>query len=299
MVCDLKDAEHRDRLLGMIAEADVLIENFKVGGLEQFGLDHETLCEKYPRLVYCSITGFGQDGPYAKRAGYDFMIQGMSGIMDLTGEPSGAPQKMGVAFADIFTGLYSVIAIQSALLQRQTTGKGQHIDMSLFDCMAGVLANQSMNYLASGSVPTRMGNRHPNITPYQTFAVKDGHLIIAVGNDAQFVRLCTALEQPELASDERFVTNSLRLENRDVLESLLSPVIALWNRDALLSALEKSIVPAGPINTVEDLFNDPQFIARAMRIDPQGVPGVRTPIRFSNSKLSLDKASPNLGEWNE
>lgn len=296
ITCNLKDVADRERLQALISDADVLIENFKVGGLTQYELDANTLTQANPDLIYCSITGFGQDGPYAKRAGYDFMIQGMSGIMDLTGDPNGEPQKMGVAFADIFTGLYSVIAIQSALLQRQHTGKGQHIDMALFDCMTGVLANQSMNYLASGNSPTRMGNKHPNIAPYQTFAVSDGHLILAVGNDQQFQRLCQALDMSELASDERFLSNSLRVENRDALDSELAPSIARWRRNDLLDALEKSVVPAGPINTVEDVFKDPQFIARKMRIEPDGVPGVRTPIKFSKSKLSTDERSPRIGE---
>jgi len=296
IVCNLKEAADRDRLHALISDADVLIENFKVGGLAQYGLDADTLTQTNPELVYCSITGFGQDGPYAKRAGYDFMIQGMSGIMDLTGDPDGEPQKMGVAFADILTGLYSVIAIQSALIHRQRTGQGQHIDMALFDCMTGVLANQSMNYLASGKAPTRMGNKHPNIAPYQTFAVSDGHLIIAVGNDQQFKRLCEVLNLLELSQDERFSSNSQRVENREALECRLAESIVLWSRDELLIALEEAVVPAGPINTVEDVFNDPQFIARQMRIDPDGVPGVRTPIKFSKSKLNVEGRSPGLGE---
>ncbi len=296
VVCDLKNPGHLAKLNNIISEADVLIENFKVGGLEKYALDYKSLQVANPQLIYCSITGFGQDGPYAKRAGYDFMIQGMSGIMDLTGEPEGQPQKMGVAFADIFTGLYSVIAIQSALLQRQTSGLGQHIDMALFDCMTGVLANQSMNYLASGKAPSRMGNQHPNIAPYQTFEVSDGHLIIAVGNDKQFVRLCEVLGEQALSQDPRFVSNSLRIENRLELDNALAPLVAKWSRDNLLQALEKAVVPAGPINTVEDVFNDPQFIAREMQIDSQGVPGVRTPIKFSANSLSIDKPSPTLGE---
>ncbi len=296
VVCDLKNPEHLAKLRNVISEADVLIENFKVGGLEKYSLDYESLKQSNPKLIYCSITGFGQDGPYAKRAGYDFMIQGMSGIMDLTGEPEGQPQKMGVAFADIFTGLYSVIAIQSALLHRQTSGLGQHIDMALFDCMTGVLANQSMNFLASGKTPSRMGNQHPNIAPYQTFEVNDGHLIIAVGNDKQFVRLCEALGTQALSTDSRFVSNSLRIKNRQALDNALAPVVAKWSREKLLQALENAVVPAGPINTVEDVFNDPQFIARNMQIDSQGVPGVRTPIKFSANTLNTDKPSPALGE---
>jgi len=296
MVCNLKNAEDRSQLMALISDADVLIENFKVGGLAQYGLDADSLLEYNPRLVYCSITGFGQDGPYAKRAGYDFMIQGMSGIMDLTGEPDGPPQKTGVAFADVFTALYSVIAIQSALLNRQRTGKGQHIDMALFDCMTGVLANQSMNYLASGIAPTRMGNKHPNIAPYQTFEVSDGHLIIAVGNDQQFKRLCDTLELPELFPDARYASNARRVENRDELEKALGTAIRQWTRDELLQALEKAVVPAGPINSVEDVFNDPQFKARGMRIDADGIAGVRTPIRFSDSVLNVNRRSPKLGE---
>jgi crotonobetainyl-CoA:carnitine CoA-transferase CaiB-like acyl-CoA transferase len=227
------------------------------------------------------------------------MIQGMSGIMDLTGEPDGEPQKIGVAFADIFTGLYGVIAIQSALLQRQSTGRGQHVDMSLFDCMTGVLANQSMNFLASGKSPTRMGNRHPNIAPYQTFPVCDGHLIIAVGNDGQFRRLCTLLQLPALADDERYSSNAARVQNREALEQLLTDKTLQWNRDELLQALEKAVVPAGPINSVADVFADPQFIARGMQIEPDGIPGVRTPIRFSDSTLNLERRAPKLGEHDQ
>lgn len=296
MVCNLKNESDVAALLEIIKEADVFIENFKVGGLKQYGLDADSLRAECPKLIYCSITGFGQTGPYAQRAGYDFMIQGMSGVMDLTGEPAGEPQKMGVAFADIFTGLYSVIAIQSALLTRQATGNGQHIDMALFDCMTGVLANQSMNYLASGTTPTRMGNKHPNIAPYQTFEVSDGHLIVAVGNDQQFKRLCKALALPELANDENYKNNALRVEHREALEQRLSAAIIPWKRDELLAALEDVVVPAGPINTVHDVFKDPQFIARGMQIDADGVPGVRTPIVFSDSTLQVSRRSPKLGE---
>ena len=295
---DLKTSEGRDYVRTLLADADVFIENFKVGGLTQYGLDAQTLCKQFPKLIYCSVTGFGQTGPYATRAGYDFMIQGMAGIMDLTGEPDGSPQKMGVAFADIFTGLYGVVGIQSALLQRHQTGKGQHIDMSLFDCMSGVLANQSMNFLASGNAPTRMGNKHPNIAPYQTFPVEDGHLIIAVGNDQQFQRLCKALSLNNLADDDRFASNALRVQNRDDLEALLSEQTNKWTRQALLDALEVAVVPAGPINTVADVFADKQFQARGMQIHPDGIPGVRTPIKFSDAELSLDKRAPNLGEHN-
>jgi crotonobetainyl-CoA:carnitine CoA-transferase CaiB-like acyl-CoA transferase len=283
----------------LVADADVVIENFKLGGLDKYGLDYESLKAVNPRLIYCSITGFGHDGPYAERAGYDFMIQGMGGIMDLTGEPDREPQKIGVAFADIFTGLYSVIAIQSALIMRQRTGKGQHIDMALFDCMSAVLANQAMNYLASGVSPKRMGNAHPNIAPYQTLPVSDGYFIIACGNDGQFGRLVGLLDLAELASDERFATNAARVANRTALTELLEERTRQWTRDDLLARLEKIGVPAGPINSVADVFADPQFIARGMKIDPQGVPGLRTPIRFSDAELKIDHRSPNLGEHSE
>jgi crotonobetainyl-CoA:carnitine CoA-transferase CaiB-like acyl-CoA transferase len=223
------------------------------------------------------------------------MIQGMGGIMDLTGEPDREPQKIGVAFADIFTGLYSVIAIQSALIAREKTGLGQHVDMALFDCMTGVLANQSMNFLASGKVPKRLGNAHPNIAPYQTFPVADGHLIVACGNDGQFVRLAATLGLPELADDPNFKTNAARVENRIALTAAMEEQTRKWQRDDLLAALEKEGVPAGPINSVADVFADPQFLFRQMRIEPEGIAGIRTPIRFSDSELELSKGAPVLG----
>jgi len=296
---DLKTETGLKKVRALIAEADILIENFKVGGLKQYGLDAETLRGDFPKLIYCSITGFGQTGPYANRAGYDFMIQGMSGIMDLNGEPDGEPQKMGVAFADVFTGLYGVIGIQAALLQRQLTGKGQHLDMSLFDCMSGVLANQSMNYLATGESPSRMGNKHPNIAPYQTFPSSDGHLIIAVGNDQQFKRLCSALNLQSLADDNRFKTNPDRVKNRDALEEILLQQTRLHTKEDLLSMLENAVVPAGPINTLADVFNDAQFKARQMQISPGGIPGVRTPLTFSDAVLSTHRRAPKLGEHND
>ncbi|MCK4203326.1 CoA transferase [Brucella pituitosa] len=296
IIADFRTDEGRALVRKLVADADVVIENFKLGGLDKYGLDYESLKAINPRLIYCSITGFGHTGPYAERAGYDFMIQGMGGIMDLTGEPDGQPQKIGVAFADIFTGLYSVIAIQSALIMRERTGKGQHIDMALFDCMSAVLANQAMNYLASGVSPKRMGNAHPNIAPYQTLPVSDGYFIIACGNDGQFAKLTALLGIGEIAGDSRFLTNSSRIANRDALTAMLEERTKQWLRDDLLAALAKTGVPAGPINTVEDVFADPQFIARNMRIDPDGVPGLRTPIRFSDAELKLDRRSPKLGE---
>lgn len=299
IVCDFREETGRETVLKLIQDADVVIENFKLGGLEKYGLDYESLRKINPRLIYCSVTGFGHDGPYAARAGYDFMIQGMSGIMDITGDPKGEPQKMGVALVDIITGLYGVIGIQSALFQRQITGSGQHIDMSLFDCMTGVLANQAMNFLASGIAPKRLGNAHPNIAPYQTLPVQDGYFIIACGNDGQFAKLSQALGSAELANDEKFSTNAARVKNRDELTALLEAKTALWMRDDLLLALEKLGVPAGPINTIADVFNDPQFIARQMRVDNQGVPGLRTPLKFSDAVLKTDRRSPRLGEHTE
>ncbi|PWL17881.1 CoA transferase [Falsochrobactrum shanghaiense] len=296
---DFRTDEGRALVRQLIADADVVIENFKYGGLDKYRLDYESLKAVNPRLIYCSITGFGHSGPYAERAGYDFMIQGMGGIMDLTGEPDREPQKIGVAFADIFTGLYSVIGIQSALIMRERTGKGQHIDMALFDCMSAVLANQAMNYLASGVTPKRMGNAHPNIAPYQTLPVADGYFIIACGNDGQFAKLATLLGVDALAQDERFVTNAARVANRSALSALLEEKTRQWRRDDLLAELARIGVPAGPINTVADVFADPQFIARGMKIDPQGIPGLRTPIRFSDAELKLEKRSPKLGEDEE
>ena len=296
ITADLRTEQGVDLVRQLAAQADVLLENFKVGGLAKYGLDYQSLKAINPRLIYCSITGFGQTGPYRDRAGYDFLIQGMAGIMDLTGEPDGAPQKIGVAFTDIFTGLYSVIAIQAALAQRQRTGLGQHIDMALLDTSVGVLANQAMNYLATGVSPRRLGNAHPNIAPYQTLRVADGHFILAVGNDGQFARLCAVLGLDGLARDERFATNAARVANRAALTAALEAMTIAWQRDALLAALEKQGVPAGPINTVAEVFADPQVDSRAMRIVADGIPGVRTPITMSASELALGTRSPRLDE---
>ncbi len=303
VVADFGTAAGRELVLGLIDRADVLIENFKTGGLDKFGLDYATLAARNPKLIYCSVTGFGHTGPYADRAGYDAMIQAMSGIMDLTGEPDGEPQKIGVAFIDIMTGLYGTIAIQAALAQRAHTGRGQHVDMALLDVGAAVLANQALNYLVSGTVPRRLGNAHPNIVPYQAFAVADGHVMIAVGNDGQFRRLCTVLGQPQLADDARHATNASRVQHRVGLIAALTALLSGWRRDELLSRLEEAGVPAGPINTVADMFRDPQVVHRQLlvRLDGPGVtggsvPSVRTPIRFSGAELALGRPSPRLGE---
>jgi glutaryl-CoA transferase len=296
IVADFATERGREVVRRLAGRSDVLIENFKVGGLAKFGLDYESLRPLNPRLVYCSVTGFGQGGPYAERAGYDFLIQGMSGYMDVTGEPDGEPQKVGVAISDLFTGLYGAIAIEAALIERERSGRGQQVDLALLDTMGAMLANQAMNYLASGVAPRRMGNAHPNIAPYQTFPVSDGYLIVAVGNDGQFARLCATLGLDALVDDKRFATNAARVANRSELERELSAKTRGWRRDELLAALEKAVVPAGPINTVAGLFADPQFVARGMRIDPQGTPGVRSPIVMSESPLALDRRSPKLGE---
>ncbi len=301
IVIDFRREEGREIVRRLAARADVVIENFKVGALEKFGLDYASLKSVNPAIVYCSITGFGQDGPYATRPGYDFVIQAMGGLMDLTGAPDGEPQKVGVAYVDIFTGLYAVIAIQAALAHRALTGQGQMIDMALLDTQVGVLANQAMNYLASGVEPHRLGNAHPNIVPYQVFAVADGHIVVAVGNDVQFRQLVTVLGAPGLADNPLAITNEARVANRAVLVPELARLIAPFARADLLERLEKANVPAGPINTVGEVFADPQVVHRVMRIDlphgsGSGLPSVRTPIVMSGTPLTSDRAAPLLGE---
>jgi crotonobetainyl-CoA:carnitine CoA-transferase CaiB-like acyl-CoA transferase len=287
----------------LAGHADVVIENFKLGGLKKYGLDYESLKVVNPRLVYCSITGFGQTGPYAPRAGYDFIIQAMGGIMDLTGDRNGEPQKPGVAFADIFTGIYSVVGILAALRNRDATGQGTYLDMALLDVQTSVLANQAMNYLASGNVPRRMGNAHPNIVPYQVFPVADGHVIVAVGNDGQFAKFVRVLGRPELALDERFRTNTDRVRNRETLVPLLADLLLQRKRDELLGRLAPAGVPAGPINSVADVFADPQVVARGMRIDlsaPEAkggsIPAVRAPIIMDGQPVAAKRPSPGLGQ---
>ncbi|MBB4642495.1 CaiB/BaiF CoA transferase family protein [Rhizorhapis suberifaciens] len=299
---DLESAEGQEQVRALAASSDVLIENFKVGGLAKYGLGAVKVRADFPHLVYCSITGFGQTGPYAARAGYDLMIQGMGGIMDLTGDPDGEPQKVGVAFADIFTGVYAVVAILAALRQRDVSGQGAHIDMALLDCQVGVLANQAMNYLVTGNSPSRLGNAHPNIAPYQTFPVTDGHIIIAVGNDGQFARLCVELGLAELVTDARFLSNPDRVRHRSTLAGFLSRKTCKRQRAELLERLAQLGVPAGPINTVAQLFDDPQVIARGMRLDiqtPEGaLPGLACPIVIDGQRMIAGHASPKLGSGN-
>ncbi len=294
VTADFRTEEGRAAVIELVRGADILIENFKVGGLAKYGLDYASLAKVNPRLIYCSVTGFGQDGPYAQRAGYDFLLQGMSGLMSITGEPGGQPQKVGVAITDIVTGLYGTIGILAAVQQRHATGRGQHLDMSLQDCATALLANQAMNYLATGESPSRMGNDHPNIAPYQVMQVSDGHVILAVGNDGQFRRLCDVLGLPGLKDDARFTSNQLRVANREALTTVLSGVLSGWRRDALLAALEEATVPAGPINTIGQAFDDPQIRHRGMQIAPEGVPGVRGPWTFSGAELALEKSAPTL-----
>ncbi len=297
---DIRSTDGQETVRRLVASADILIENFKVGGLARYALDYPSLKPVNPRLVYCSVTGFGQTGPYAPRAGYDIMIQGMSGIMSVTGETDGEPMKVGVAFADIFTGLYSVIAIQAALRQREATGEGAYIDMALLDSMVGVLGNQAMNYLVSGIEPGRLGNAHPNIVPYQVFPVSDGHIIIACGNDRQFADLCRIVGMPDLPADPRCRDNEARVANREELVDLFRKATVRFMAAELLTAMNDANVPVGPINGLAAVFADPQIQARGMAIElPLGsgtVPGVRTPIVSDGEAMASTRPAPRLGE---
>jgi len=293
---DFRDPAQLDELRVLIAEADVLIENFKLGGLKKFGLDYDSLKRLNPRLIYCSITGFGQTGPYAHRAGYDYIIQGMSGLMSITGEPDGQPQKVGVAVTDVFTGLYAAVGVLAAVQQRHATGTGQWIDMSLMDVAVAITANQAMNYLTTGNAPVRLGNAHPNLVPYQVFDCADGWIIIATGNDPQYQRLCAVLGVPELAQDARFCTNADRIANRDDITRLLTEKTRAWAKAELLAACEGDGIPAGPINDMAEVFADPQVIARGLRAELDGVPSVRLPIRFVGDEAAKNTPAPKLGE---
>lgn len=298
LAIDFSKPDQRERLLELIADADVLIENYKVGGLKKYGLDYDSLHARFPRLIYCSVTGFGQTGPYAHRAGYDVMIQGMSGVMDITGSADGPPQKMGVAFADIFTGLYATIAIQAALAQREKTGLGQQIDMALLDCMVGVLGNQAMNAMVSGQTPKRMGNVHPNLVPYQDFPVSDGHIIIACGNDRQFQKLCKVLN---LGKDieSRFDSNPKRVAGHEELVEKISNASRAHRQSELLALLEEAGIPAGPINTVLAALNDPQILHRDL-VDLSGpAPKLLSPLKFSGSGFKNRAPAPDLDEYSK
>ena len=302
---DITQPEGQDIVRRLAAQSDVVLENFKLGGLKQYGLDYDSLKAVNPRLVYCSITGFGQDGPYAPRAGYDFLIQGLGGLMSITGRPDGepgaGPMKVGVALTDILTGLYATNAVLAALAWREQSGEGQYIDMALLDVQVACLANQAMNYLATGSNPRRMGNAHPSIVPYQDFPTADGHMILAIGNDGQFARFCEVAGRPELAADARFATNRARVENRAELIPLLNEITVTRTTTEWIGKLEARAVPCGPINGLAEVFVDPQVQARGLAVKmphPEAgeVPLVASPIRLSKTPVEYRRAPPLVGE---
>jgi crotonobetainyl-CoA:carnitine CoA-transferase CaiB-like acyl-CoA transferase len=300
---DFHEEKGRAQIIALAAKSDILIENFKVGTLKKHGLDYESLKALNPRLIYCSITGFGQDGPYAARGGYDFMVQAMSGAMSITGEANGPPLKTGYATADLFTAMYAAAGILAALHKRHETGKGAHLDLSLLDCQMAALANQAMNYLVSGQSPMRMGNAHPNIVPYEAYPVRDGHIVIATGSDRQFLDLCDVLNAADLKSNPDYATNKDRVRHRAVLSPKIAEYTKRFGKHELLKALEKKTIPAGPINTIEEAFKDPQVIARGLRrdlpsADAKGgsIPTVRCPIVMDGEIMSAGSPSPKLSE---
>ena len=301
LTVDLSSAEGQAVIRRLAMRSDVLVENFKVGDMARHGLDAATLRAAHPRLVYCSITGFGQDGPYAQRAGYDFAVQGLGGLMSVTGAADGEPQKVGVAVADLFTGMYATVAILAALRHRDATGEGQAIDMALLDAQVAMLANLGSHYLVGGEVPARQGNAHANIVPYQVFAVADGHIIVAVGNDRQFARLCELLGLAALGQDARFATNAGRVRHRDALIPVLQSVFRARGRHAWLTVLEAAGIPCGPVNDLAEVFADPQVRARGMIVEtahPQvdTVPLVGSPLKLSATPVEPPRAPPMLGE---
>ena len=302
---DLASAKGQDIARSLARRSDILLENYKRGGLSRYGLGYEDLRAVNPGLVYCSITGFGQTGPYSDRAGYDFLIQAMGGLMSITGErddlPGGGPQKVGVAVTDVLTGLYTAIAALAAVRERGKTGQGKHIDMALFDVAVASTANQAMNYLATGEAPVRMGNAHPNVVPYQTFRTADRYVVVAVGNDSQFARFCEAGGRPDLAADERFKTNAGRIEHRDALIPAVSEMMLSRTQDEWIAALEAVGVPCGPINDLDQIFADPQAVARGLRMElphseAGSVPGVANPIRYVGEPHDYPGGAPVLGE---
>jgi crotonobetainyl-CoA:carnitine CoA-transferase CaiB-like acyl-CoA transferase len=298
---DFGKAEDLAVVKRLAAHADVVVENFKAGGLKKYGLDAASLRAAHPRLVYASITGFGQTGPYAERAGYDFMIQGMAGAMSITGEADGLPQKAGYATADIFTGMYTSVAILAALRQRDATGQGAVIDCALFEAQAAVLGNQALNYLTSGKVPGRMGNAHPNIVPYAVYPAADGHVILATGNDRQFRDAMAAIGAPEIAAEPRYAANKDRLAHRAEIEARIGAVTATLKRDDMLARFEAAKVPAGPINSIADVFDDPQAKARGLKVELKApharggvIPTVRGPIVMDGQPMVAERPSPML-----
>ena len=295
IVADFRSKGDLETVRTLSKTADVVLENFKPGGLAKFGLDYESLAAANPAVVYCSITGFGQDGPRRDEPGYDFVIQAMSGFMALTGEPDGDPMKMGVSISDLSCGLWAANAVQAALLMRHRTGKGQWIDMSLLDSSVALLANQAMSYLATGENPPRMGNAHAQVSAYGVFPTRTGSIVLAPANDALFRKLLGVLGRDDLLDDARFATNADRVAHRGEVDALIAESTAQWSREELLQACAKAAIPAGPINDLDQVFADPQIVAREMRIEPEGMPGVRSPFRFSDADLALDEASPRKG----
>lgn len=296
IVADFAKPNDLARVKALAGDADVVIENFKTGSLDRFGLDYPALAVTNPGLVYCSITGFGHTGPRAHEAGYDFIAQGMAGFMSLTGDPSGDPVKMGISISDLSTGVWAANGIQAALLMRARTGKGQHVDMALLDCSVGLLSNQAAYYLMTGHNPPRMGNAHAQVAPYGVFPVQDGHVILAPANDGLFHKLADLLGVPELALDPRFATNADRTAHAAALDAALAAATARWTKQDLLDACHAHGVPAGPINRLDEVFADPQVVARGMKVELNGLPGVRSPFRFSDAELALDRPSPLHGE---
>lgn len=300
---DMSNPKGAELIKQLAASCDILVENFKVGGLAKYGLDYEAMKQQNPALVYCSITGFGQTGPNAHKAGYDLMAQGYGGIMSLTGEPDGEPMKVAVGIADVVTGLYASTAILAALRHRDQTGKGQQIDIALVDTQVSWLINAATNYLTSGKTPTRAGNQHANIVPYQVFNAGDGHVIIAVGNDGQYQRFCDLINRPDLATDQRFATNNARLENRETLIALLTEIIATWKKSDLLKGLDEAGVPAGPVNTLPEVFATDQVKARGMKITmdhPTAASGtvdlLGNPLKLSETPVNYERPPPTLGQ---
>ena len=296
VVADFKNADDLRRVRELAAGADVVLENFKTGTLARFGLDFASLEALNPRLVYCSITGFGQTGPRASEAGYDFVIQAMSGFMALTGEPAGQPMKMGISISDLTCGLYSVIGIQAALAMRERTGRGQHVDMALLDCSVGLLASQATHYLTTGENPPRMGNEHAQVSAYGVFPVADGEVVLAPANDGLFRKLLALLGREDLLGEEKFASNEARLANRAELDAMIAAETRKWQLDELLADCAEDGIPAGRVNEIDAVFEDPQVRARGMRINLDGIPGVRSPFTFSEGELALDHPSPRKGE---
>ena len=296
IIADFDDPEDRARVAALCDSADVVVENFKPGTLARFGLDYARIAATNPRVIYCSITGFGQTGPRRDEPGYDFVVQAMSGMMSLTGEPDGEPMKMGISISDLSCGLWSTIAVQSALLMRERTGRGQHIDMALLDCSVALLANQAMSYFASGANPPRMGNAHAQVVPYGVFEVADGAVVLAPANDRLFVKLMHLLDRGDLADDPRLQDNAGRIAHRDWMEHEIRATLRGWQRETLLQHCKAHGVPAGPINRLDQLFADPQVQARGLQLHLDGIASVRSPFIFSDAELALETPSPRLGE---